>query len=110
MQKFKKAMFNINDIGIETFHSFEEVDGEPVEFPRFEDFEFFVSYTPISDFWGTFDNYTVTEVKSGCSCGGGFTKEEAIKKATDSLSRVSPDDFGLVIQKYIDQLPNVGDQ
>lgn len=78
-----------------------EVDGEPVHFPGFEAFTFFSHSSVVNDFWGSFDDWRITELSSGCSIGGGFTLEEAMAKAKEQLAMSTPEKLQVMIDKAL---------
>lgn len=71
----------------------EEVEGEPVVMPGFEEFSFFSHHQVITDKWGIWDDHCISEVSSGCRIAGAFTPAEALTKAKKHLSSITKEEF-----------------
>lgn len=85
-----------------------EVDGEPVHFAGYEDFQFFSHQLVESDKWGNWDHHLISEVSSGCRITGGFTLEEAIAKAGSILSKDTPEGLRLKVNEFLDMKKEAG--
>lgn len=87
----------------------EEVQGNPIKFVGFDDFEFFIHSNEVVDKWGVYDRYVISEASSGYMVTSDFTEDNVIQKAERILNKNSPEELMDRINKIksaLESMPN----